>query len=820
MRRNLLLACVVVLVAPAALAQSWGDGGESWGAGWSSWSSPGGSVAPPTCTRLVPATDPSACSNLTGNNQCTLSGTTTGSPTSVSYVSTAGAGGCSTGAGTFSCSVLTAQDSDPNQVVTVTATNAGGTGTCGGTLVFPAFQLLAGSTTPNDLPTSLRVNSVNLDLVLACDAQGVSGTSLVCAGDTLVEAGAGSSPTLSTLTPFHALDSGERAITVATTQKYYAASAAAIADITTEDFVVEFVARQKFDGASSDYVLNKRSGGTSTGWFCTVAGSNIFTCGIDDADSAATSANTGTIVAGGMGHVYFFVDRDEASTSGAVAYANGLGGSGVDMAANASTLTNATLLNVGSNGGAAGSSLNDQIVSFRVFKCPIANPQCFAGGAGGATEQAAIAKERTAIAFGVNPVLAAGIDSPTTMTRATLAAVDVVDGLSRALYWNGNNSPRVAVRSASSVAVRGYLSEPQTTNLALQSQTLGTTWAPISAGDNVLANTWTPADVLGGATGDEIDGDDAAGDAEHGLRQSITLAAVSNTLSAWAISGEVNYALLRDSTVANTATWFDLLTCFACPVGEDCPGAVGTTGSAVTQARAENWPIDSTGDGAVDQNSCRVSITFPGTAAAHDIDLMCAAGDGVLTYTDVGAAADCGYWGVEVEAFPMMTSYQSTTTVAVTRSGDDLRFDGASHYAGSPTTIDQTVLCPNFDVGTSSTFVSIGTGTTNYGQIGINATDDRPQTAGANGGAQWDFSGASGDVADGAAHAFRDTWLTNDIEGFYDTVSFGTDLSATLPTVAASFVYLGTRGSTAQQSACLLTRLRIWNRDVSVAEAP
>lgn len=744
-----------------------------------------------------------------------VTGTTTGTVTSVSWMSTSSPDptACSTGAGTFSCSVTQAMDSPASQSLTFTASGPGGTGSDTTDLLFPAFQLLAGSTTPNDLPTTLTVNGTALDLVISCNA---TAAGMTCTPDAVAEAGAGTSPVTTINTPFHALDSAERGNTSTLNQKYYDSATAGV--LTTEDFVVAAVVRHKYDGAGGDdFVVSKRlASGVFTGWSL---GASTTTAWLGAVDVGATNVNvTSSAISTGSDYmVYWFGDRNEASTNGSVVYANGVAGTGVNISTVAATVATTDPFRVGS-WSIAGSYINDKIYSLRVFKCPAGNPQCFAGGAGGATEQAAIARDWTAITFGMQPTLAAGIDSPTTMTRASTAYTDVVDGTARHLYNVGNAAPRTSIRTASSVAVRGYLSEPATTNLALQSQTLGTTWTAIDVGDNVLADAFAGADLS--VTGDSIDGDDT-GASEHGLRQAITLTATTHTFSAWAPRAvEQPFVALRNSTIANGTAWFSLDACDACAVGEDCAGAVGTVQAGVSQATASRWPLDTTGDGVVDVELCRVAIVYVGTVAAHNHDLLCAPSDGVTSYTDTGVAADCGFWGVEVEAFPTPTSYQITTTASVTRSADDLRFDGASHFTGSPTTMDVRALCPSFDVGTSSTLVSVGTGTTNYGRIGINSTSDRPHTDGANAGAQWDFSGASGDVADGATHKLRDTWVTNDVEGFYDLASYGTDVVNTLPTSAASFIYLGTRGSTAQQPACLLTNLRLWSRDVSTTEAP
>ena len=671
----------------------------------------------------------------------------------------------------------------------------------------PTFDLVAGATTPNDLSDSLIVNSVAMDLVLACDAQGVSGTSWTCrdAGGavTLTEAGAGTSPSAIINTPYHAHDSAERGELYVTGGKRHDAASSSAFDLTTEDLVIEYVGKQ---GASNSVIVDKGLGGTD-GWRFAQSGTSSL-------QFQLRTASTTTAFGGPSGHVasflhgLAFVDRSEASTNGALLYVNGAAGTGADLSARSATLTNASTLAVGA--ASAGTANSATVISLRIWKCAA----CFAGGATNPTQWAPIARARAAVAWGVDPTTAAGTRGPTTLTRATSGNVDVVDGNVRHLYLTGNGAPRVARRThGGGTVVAGYMSEPAVSNIALQSETLGTTWTAITVGDNVLANAFAGADLT--TSGDNVDGNNSL--AEHGLRQSITVAPTVHTFSAWAKAGSQNFVALRNATIANGTAWFDVATCTSasCIVGEDCAAAVDTVQAGVIQARAQRWPIDTTGDGVADVDLCRVSISYTGTVAAHNHDLLCAPSDNALAYIDADAAADCGFWGVRVEAYPMMTSYLSTTTVATARNADDLRFDGASHYTGSPSTLDAVVLCPPHDTVTTSTFASVGTGTANYARLGVDATNDRALAEATVTTQQWNIVATSGDVTDGASHALRQTMQTDNVQAYVDAVSIGTDALATLPTASSSFIYLGTTGSTAAQSACLLSRVRLWSSVVT-----
>lgn len=693
------------------------------------------------------------------------------------------------------------------------ATGLDGMRVSGAVAPTPTFSLAAGSTTPNDLGDALIVNGVSMTLMLACDAQGVSGTSWACRSSggavTLAEAGAGASPTTNILTPFRAHDSSERQTTYGAAQKRHEAATSTVADLTTDDFVVEFVG--KLSGTSGAVLLDKGLAGAD-GWRLAQSGTSSIQLQLRTA-SVTSSAAGPTGQAASWTHALGFIDRSEVSTNGAIVYGNGAPGTGVDFSARSATTTNASALALGA--ASAGSSNASTIATIRVWRCT----GCMPGGATNPAQWAPLARERAARAFGITPSIAAGIAAPTALTRATTAHVDVVDGVTRQLYLVGNGAPRVALRTYSGgTALAGYMSEPSVSNLALQSQTLGTTWTAITVGDNVLANAYDGADLT--TTGDNIDGNNSA--AEHGLRQSITVTAAAHTFSAWAKAGSQTWTALRNATVANGTAWFNVATCTsgACVIGENCAAAVGTVQAGITRASAERWPVDTTGDGIADVDLCRVSVTYTGTAAPHNHDLLCAPSDNVTSYTDADALADCGFWGVRVEAFPMATSYLATTTGATARNADDVRFDGANHYTGSPSTMDVAVLCPSFDTVTTSTFASVGTGTANYARLGIDATADRGYAEATVTTQQWSIIAGSGDVSDGVAHTLRQTMATNDVTAYVDAVSPGADATATLPTVASSFIYLGTAGSTAAASGCLLSRARLWSSIATPTVAP
>ena len=327
----------------------------------------------------------------------------------------------------------------------------------------PTFDMFAGATSPNDLPDTLTVNSVALDLVCSLTAQDVNGTNLIGRTQsgtvTFSEAGAGTSPVVSALTPAHALDAAERGIFYAASQKYHQAGVDDC-DLGSEDFVIEGV----FGPAR----------GTNAVSFANVdatAGIQLINNSTSNLRLLLKTGGAAVNIDGGnpstWSHVIWFVDRDEATTNGAFAYTNGSPGTGVNASARTGSLSSTVAATLGY-------SLNNTttVVGLRIWKCPSGTPQCFAGGATNPAQWAPIARQRAARAFGVAPIIARGDATPTTLTRATTAHVDVVDGNTRQLYLVGNNAPRVARRTSQGSPSAGYLSEPAVSNIALQSQTL------------------------------------------------------------------------------------------------------------------------------------------------------------------------------------------------------------------------------------------------------------------------------------------------------------------------------------------------------------
>ena len=763
----------------------------------------------PVVDITVPAVNPSAVGPAATT---TVSGTVSNLPTGVTWATTCvpGPTACTVpGNGTFTCAVTQTQNCAASDTVSVVGTTLGGTGSDTSGLLWQAFYLAPGTTTPNDLPTSLTINNVVLDLVESCNATSAGG--LTCTPDTVTATGAGAAPTTTTLTPFHAFDATERGLKFAASGQRLDPATSSTFDLTTEDFVVVIVTNQAANGTFIDKSL-----ASTNGWKLGTVGTgfrlSLRTASVTVAVDSAISADQAALI-------YGFVDRNEASTNGAAMFTNGTVGVGVNMSSRAASLSNAVVASIGAASGAAASLLT--MHALRVFKCPTSNPQCFVGGAAGLAEQAQVARDFTSIAFGLHPTLAAGINGPTTMTRTGVSNVDVVDGLSRHLYSVARYAPNVSLRVYNGVAYAGLTQSSGTSTLYRQSENLELTHTFPNGLDTAILNSWVTPLVLSGSIGDDIECVGVTR-CQESVVVPTSLTAAPYTFWRMMRAGQQTEVFLVNDTIGDTTlTYFDLAACATCTVGEDnCAAAINTTGAAVLKAWARRFPVDSDGDGDIDQESCLVGITFTGTATVHTVSAGCAEADGdALLPADVDSIANCGVALGDLTATAFPVDYISVASLNTVSGADDIRFSGTSHYGGSPSTINARVLCPNYDVPSNITILSVGIGTTDYARIGINASSDRPHADGARTGAQWDFSGSAGDVADYAIHALRNTLTTNNVNGFFDGALFGTDTSNILPTSASSSVYLGTRGGITQQSACMLVDFGIYNgRDVSCSE--
>jgi hypothetical protein len=762
---------------------------------------------PPTISITSPNTDPVAVS---GSPQV-VSGTisvNTAADVTWSTSPGGGSGTCTFDATTFSCSITTTDGAQETVTITGEGVHSNGTDTI--VLNFPTFDLTFGGTSPNDLSDSLTVAGTPMDLVFSCYATDISGTNMNCrdasTGIVFAEFGSGSSPTVTAFDhPWSALDTAERIVKIQNSGKFYANSNENLW-ANGDDVVIEVLIRQ---GATTNAAVLGNATGVGTKGVLLTTTTTQATLRVGDGTTNLSQASGNAGNTNAWAHIMGWID-DSANFGVCL---NGTCSSNTSIGTVGDWSAGGTDFALGTSSDGSASYGGTPALFFRAWKKAGGGAL---SGASNSTDIQTIQLDRMATIFGVRAPLAAGTVAPTTIARASAASVDQIDsthGL-RSLYRLGYRAPRIQKSNGHNV----YRSEPQSTNLITKSTDLTTTWTAITVGDATDDDSLTGVERIGTTAGDSVEGNNS--DAEHGFSQSVTLTAATHTFSVFAATGTESFAVLRTG-IANTTTFFDLDACAVCNVGSECSSAIGTTGSAVLATRALRYPIDTNDDGTSDVEWCRISITYTGTAASHAHDLLCASADNDLTYNDADTSADCYFYGAQVEAKPIATTFIFTNASTVSRVADDLRYSGTSHYTGSPATLDVEATCPNsLNVETDSTFASVGTGSANFGAVGIAATDDRPRSNGTVTSTQWNIAASSGDVTDGSEHNHRVVMITNDVEAFFNTTSTGTDVSATMPTSASSFLYLGSNGSTAANTMCNIYRVRLWSVEATPTVAP
>jgi len=199
------------------------------------------------------------------------------------------------------------------------------------------------------------------------------------------------------------------------------------------------------------------------------------------------------------------------------------------------------------------------------------------------------------------------------------------------------------------------LLEPTRTNLALQSETFQTTWAPQTV--TITANATTAPN--GTLTADKIVAAVGAGTAaQHRVDQTTVSAAGAYTFSVYAKKAETQYIFLRIGT--SLGAYCDLNN------GQILGVSVGIT--AKSEDAGNGW--------------YRIIITNAAASANEVIRINLAVTVGNLNF--IGNGTDGAFiWGAQYEAGSYATSYTgATTTAAVTRLADACSKTGISSLIG------------------------------------------------------------------------------------------------------------------------------------------
>ncbi len=488
---------------------------------------------------------------------------------------------------------------------------------------------------------------------------------------------AGTAPTYGVASPYlGALDTGVKGNSGGWFQ------GAGLGNITTHDFAVELVFQI---GTNTTEQIFATQQGTAKGWvlYTGAVGTTIngYTKG-DAAGSAFTLATAG----GSLLHVLWIYDSSDSS----IGYVNNVASAAVDVSARGS-LTTTNPLYLGHY--AAGAFSSTILFAALHIRAP---------GWLDSHLQPTLAAQRLALLTASRPAFSAGgITAPSSVgSTSPVYSPKVTAGVEQ-LFLVGAGAPTFGrILDANGSAVVVHQVEAASKSVLLQSQTLGTTWAKLDAGDTIGANAALGPD--GSLTLESIIADST--DGLHGVSQasSENLTAAAWVLSGYHTIGTLGWLYVDNTTVANCTAYLNATT-----------GAVGTLGAAVVGAG-----IKAIGTGRV-----RWWIAFTGTVALHTVRVAVAQADGDSSIVGDGAAVQ-GYAGcMQLSAGDYPHSYIITTTAAVTCAASSLKYSIANCFPRAEGTVLFGLIGESFTPARARVLMSLDDGSANNRiEVGTAAT--------------------------------------------------------------------------------------------------
>lgn len=618
---------------------------------------------------------------------------------------------------------------------------------------------------PSLLTDAVAMNGQTMTLLASCDARN-AGATWTCTGLSSAMTRTGAALTQTQTTPFSETAARELKGNGAT----YYTSAVGDVEVGSSDFIVEFV-RRKNTGVLDSQIIGRNSGVNTAGWEIYSLANG--TLGFQTRGSSGVYRGTTFETAPPDGQwSYYMIGYDSSAAQAFTVVNNG----------NVVTSSHTAVADLSNASGRLGfyrgrvgsSSISFDALAFvRIWKCT----DCL-DSSSFQTE----ARRRFARAAGVFPSSTA--DPTMTFARASTGYVDNYNGTAHVLNLVGSGWPRVASRLDTGSTMRtGYIAEPQSTNIVLQSEAMETAlnWTAT----NVVAVNGTSSPIST-ATGESVESPDALGSVEHYVRQSVTLTAATYAFSGYIRGGTANFGWLRNATIANGTAWINLSTC---GLTTKQAGIIAYYGQTMTGG----W--------------CRFAITFTGTAAAHNLDIGYSNADNVTAYDDgTNATVDANFWGAQVEQQDIPTSYIVTTTASATRLADALTF-AAPTNGGTL----ETQVVTDAHVATVAPFSFATTAQGALAPFCNTATTDWRVNDATNGASI--TSGVA--CITGVPTTIRQTIATATGSILYrDGTSIGTDATVSFgPLTGGTTITAGaTRG--------LLMRGRIWSQPYTPTEAP
>jgi len=533
-------------------------------------------------------------------------------------------------------------------------------------------------------------------------------------GENLDIAGGGADPTMAQGSPY--LGSLDDSV-LFNAADYYQASNNAFADITTEDFVFETVI--KWSATATPGIFNKRSGAGYRVYSSAGKARMNFYDGI-----AVINTYSATLIHGVWYHLLCFVKRNgfsqwyvDAVASGAAVNASGAAGS----------LSSATPFLLGTTTGIG--SYDSNIAWAALWKRTAWLDTHL---------QATVARSRANLVQGVTPYMARGTALPTVQTRASLAHLDKIDkdGVTK-YYHMGSGAMRLSDRvGTNGKRLRGYLPEPQSTNLITESSDF-TSWTKNDPGDTFSSGSVGPLSSEIGHICDATIGihqikcpvNHVMSNGVQYVHHAIIKAAADDWVALYDSRGEGRYFNVADGSIGAVLT--------------------GAPDDSYIVSLKDGWFL--------------IAIVTTGDGSARNTRLYPSSGNGVVTTSGDGVNPNLWYAHAQLEIGTCHTSPIATDGGAAIREEDDLRFNSAdgniggvgSNRAGE---FRCRVLLPSYASTVAKTWFTLTDGGSSVERIrGQVNTSSQPVSTSPT---QWSVVGTT-DMASGSIVKIRQPWQTD-----------------------------------------------------------
>ncbi|MDC1299927.1 hypothetical protein N8Z24_00310 [bacterium] len=383
----------------------------------------------------------------------------------------------------------------------------------------------------------------------------------------------------------------------------------------------------------------------------------------------------------------------------------------------------------------------------------------------------------------------------TTAERTYPAYIDKIEEGYSKLYYVGSEWLRMCHRQDSAGEnVYGYLSETAAENLALYSEDYSN-WTVIDSGPDIITDNATVC-----PDGRTVAASIAAStsNADHGVRQYITLTAETYSFSVFVKSADKDWVALENKTVANCICYFNVTN-----------GTIGTAGAGATGYI----------EGPFYNDFYRVCIVFTGTVDSHNMRIVAAEDDNDQEFSGNGSTVDLYVWGAQCElnVGGYMTSPVITSAGSETRVMDELRYDAKDNIGGEDNatgTVAWDILLSDYEMTSpviQYCYSISDAGASGDRVAGYIVADELFYTLSrASGGNNGDVVVNPGDCSDGVKHSLRSTWATDDLTLYRDGVQGTTDTSADMPDDLDRLSIGSARASTNQFNG-LIQNFRIYN---------